>query len=68
MDHETNAKYGVLERPLLDASAEPTNVPLSLLKDITNGFSHDRKIGSGGFAVLYMVCYVSCSAIARILF
>ncbi|VAI55682.1 unnamed protein product [Triticum turgidum subsp. durum] len=54
MDHETNAKYGVLERPLLDASAEPTNVPLSLLKDITNGFSHDRKIGSGGFAVLYM--------------
>ncbi|KAE8777477.1 CBL-interacting protein kinase 26 [Hordeum vulgare] len=29
------------------------DLPLSLLEDITNGFSHDQQIGSGGFAVLY---------------
>ncbi|KAI4977756.1 hypothetical protein ZWY2020_014310 [Hordeum vulgare] len=29
------------------------DLPLSLLEDITNGFSHDQQIGSGGFAVVY---------------
>ncbi|KAF6992456.1 hypothetical protein CFC21_009442 [Triticum aestivum] len=49
MDHEINA----LERMLLDESAEPTDLPFSLLQDITNCFSDDRRIGSGGFAVVY---------------
>lgn len=53
MDRESNAKHSVLELMLLDASAEPMDLPLSLLEDITNGFSHDQQIGSGGFAVLY---------------
>uniref|UniRef100_A0ACD5VEJ3 Uncharacterized protein n=1 Tax=Avena sativa TaxID=4498 RepID=A0ACD5VEJ3_AVESA len=43
----------VLERLLVDANAEPTNLPLSLLEDITNGFSIDNRIGIGGFAVVY---------------
>ncbi|CAN6327073.1 unnamed protein product [Urochloa humidicola] len=42
-----------LECMLLDASAEPTNLPLSFLKVITNNFSDDRQIGRGGFAVVY---------------
>ncbi|CAN6340933.1 unnamed protein product, partial [Urochloa humidicola] len=42
-----------LECMLLDASAEPTNLPLSFLKAITNNFSDDRAIGRGGFAVVY---------------
>ncbi|CAN6331711.1 unnamed protein product [Urochloa humidicola] len=42
-----------LECMLLDASAEPTNLPLSFLKAITDNFSDDRQIGRGGFAVVY---------------
>ncbi|GJN06946.1 hypothetical protein PR202_ga24726 [Eleusine coracana subsp. coracana] len=38
---------------LLDTKVEPTNLPISLLKSITNNFSDDQKIGSGGFAVIY---------------
>ncbi|KAI5017723.1 hypothetical protein ZWY2020_042611 [Hordeum vulgare] len=38
---------------LLDESAEPTDLPLSLLEDITNHFHPDQQIGSGGFAVVY---------------
>lgn len=55
MARGTNAKHGVLERMLLDASVEPTKLPLSLLEDITNDFSDDHRIGSGGFAVVYKV-------------
>lgn len=42
-----------LERMLLDRSAEPTYLPLSFLEDITNCFSEDQQIGSGGFSVVY---------------
>ncbi|KAL6595548.1 hypothetical protein ACP70R_047888 [Stipagrostis hirtigluma subsp. patula] len=52
MDCEANAR-NILERMLLDASIEPTDLPLSLLKAITNNFSDDLQIGSGGFAVVY---------------
>ncbi|XP_066339283.1 G-type lectin S-receptor-like serine/threonine-protein kinase SRK [Miscanthus floridulus] len=52
MDCEVN-KYNFLEQMLLDANQKPTDLPLSLLKTITNNFSEDRKIGSGGFAVVY---------------
>jgi len=38
---------------LLNESAEPTDLPLSLLKEITNDFSDHREIGRGGFAVVY---------------
>ncbi|CAO2140924.1 unnamed protein product [Urochloa humidicola] len=52
MDCEANARI-LLESMLLDASVEPTDLPLSLLKAITNNFSDDQRIGSGGFAVVY---------------
>uniref|UniRef100_A0ACD5XBC3 Uncharacterized protein n=1 Tax=Avena sativa TaxID=4498 RepID=A0ACD5XBC3_AVESA len=53
MDHEASTSHDVLERMLLDESAEPTSLPLSLLQYITNRFSLDHQIGSGGFAVVY---------------
>ncbi|KAM3280211.1 hypothetical protein ACQJBY_047155 [Aegilops geniculata] len=54
MDRKTSTSHtDILERLLLDESAEPTDLPLSLLKDITNGFSPGNKIGSGGYAVVY---------------
>jgi hypothetical protein len=40
---------------ILDASIEPTKIPLSLLKAITSNFSDDQKIGSGGLAIVYKV-------------
>ncbi|VAI41889.1 unnamed protein product [Triticum turgidum subsp. durum] len=42
-----------LERMVLDRSAEPTYLPLSLLEDITDCFSDDQQIGSGGFSIVY---------------
>ncbi|CAM0878111.1 unnamed protein product [Alopecurus aequalis] len=53
MDHEASTSYDALERMLLDESAEPMSLPLSLLQYITNRFSPDHQIGSGGFAVIY---------------
>jgi hypothetical protein len=44
-----------LERILFDESAEPQALPLSLLEHITNNFSDDKRIGHGGFAVVYKV-------------
>uniref|UniRef100_A0ACD5TBA8 Uncharacterized protein n=3 Tax=Avena sativa TaxID=4498 RepID=A0ACD5TBA8_AVESA len=55
MDCETSTKPDVdlLEGMLIDETTKPTSVPLLLLENITNCFSDDRKIGSGGFAVVY---------------
>ncbi|VAI40259.1 unnamed protein product [Triticum turgidum subsp. durum] len=54
MDHEAGtSQVHVLDRLLLDENADPTNLPFSLLQDITNHFSLDHQIGSGGFAVVY---------------
>ncbi|XBI74742.1 hypothetical protein VPH35_068219 [Triticum aestivum] len=54
MDHEAGtSQVHVLDRLLLDENADPTNLPFSLLQDITNHFSVDHQIGSGGFAVVY---------------
>lgn len=38
---------------LIDEDAEPKNLPLSLLEQITNHFSDYQEIGRGGFAVVY---------------
>nr|CAB3490412.1 unnamed protein product [Digitaria exilis] len=46
-------KHDVLERMMVDESVNPTDLPLSLLEYITNGFSDDVQIGEGGFAVVY---------------
>ncbi|KAF7056086.1 hypothetical protein CFC21_063527 [Triticum aestivum] len=42
-----------LEHIVLDQSAEPTNLPLALLKDITEDFNDKRQIGRGGFGIVY---------------
>jgi coatomer subunit beta' len=63
MDCEASAR-DLLERMLLDSSAEPTALPLSLLRSITNNFSDDQQIGSGGFAVVYevLISTINCTA------
>uniref|UniRef100_A0ACD5WNN8 Uncharacterized protein n=2 Tax=Avena sativa TaxID=4498 RepID=A0ACD5WNN8_AVESA len=53
MDSKVTTRHNALERILLDENAEPMDLPLSLLEDITNCFSGDLQIGSGGFAVVY---------------
>ncbi|KAJ1274392.1 hypothetical protein BS78_05G058200 [Paspalum vaginatum] len=55
----------LLERMLLDASIEPTNLPLSLLKNITNNFSVDQQIGSGGFSVVYKGLLPNCTVAVK---
>ncbi|KAK3119812.1 hypothetical protein QOZ80_9AG0675620 [Eleusine coracana subsp. coracana] len=52
MDSETSM-LKLLQKILLDETADPTDLPLSLLKSITNDFSDDLQIGYGGFAVVY---------------
>ncbi|KAM0929834.1 hypothetical protein ACQ4PT_001359 [Festuca glaucescens] len=42
-----------LECMLCDETLEPKALPLSLLEEITDGFSDEQRIGSGGFAVVY---------------
>jgi serine/threonine protein kinase len=42
----------VLEH-ILDGTMEPTNLPFELLKNITNNFSEEQKIGQGGFGSVY---------------
>lgn len=54
MDNEARM-LALLEHMLLDESAEPTALPLSLLEKITENFSDDLQIGSGGFSVVYKV-------------
>jgi hypothetical protein len=58
MDSEARM-HDLLESMLRDPSVEPTNLPLALLKAITNNFSDDQKIGSGGFSVVYKVSVLS---------
>lgn len=53
MDCESITPQNELERILLDESAEPKALPLSLLEHITNSFSDNREIGYGGFARVY---------------
>ncbi|XP_044974540.1 U-box domain-containing protein 32-like isoform X2 [Hordeum vulgare subsp. vulgare] len=52
----TDIKCGipnVLDPIIHDGSAEPISIPLSLLQDITKIFADERKIGQGGFGVVY---------------
>uniref|UniRef100_A0ACD5YB52 Uncharacterized protein n=1 Tax=Avena sativa TaxID=4498 RepID=A0ACD5YB52_AVESA len=53
MEYEVTTRHNALEHMLLDVNAEPMDLPLSLLEDITKCFSDDQQIGSGGFAVVY---------------
>ncbi|TVU26829.1 hypothetical protein EJB05_29394, partial [Eragrostis curvula] len=54
MDYDAYDEWNFLGRMLMDENAEPTNLPLSLIKSITNNFSYDMEIGRGGFSTVYM--------------
>jgi hypothetical protein len=49
----------VLDQMVHDISAEPISIPLALLQDITENFADERKIGQGGFGVVYKVSLCS---------
>ncbi|KAM3206582.1 hypothetical protein ACQJBY_061974 [Aegilops geniculata] len=53
MDPAQDSKLLALEMALYDESVDPTDPPLSLLKDITKNFSQGQHIGSGGFGEVY---------------
>uniref|UniRef100_A0ACD5YQ02 Uncharacterized protein n=1 Tax=Avena sativa TaxID=4498 RepID=A0ACD5YQ02_AVESA len=48
-----STKRNVLEHIVRDVEAEPVNLPLSLLQDITKDFSDHHKVGQGGFGIVY---------------
>uniref|UniRef100_A0A452XI94 Protein kinase domain-containing protein n=6 Tax=Aegilops tauschii subsp. strangulata TaxID=200361 RepID=A0A452XI94_AEGTS len=54
-----------LECMLRNETAEPKPLPLSLLEEITNGFSAEQEIGSGGFAVVYKGKLVSTTVAVK---
>jgi hypothetical protein len=54
--HGQENENEALERILNDASAEPIMLSHRFLESITENFSKDREIGTGGFGVVYMVC------------
>ncbi|XP_037482624.1 FT-interacting protein 4-like [Triticum dicoccoides] len=53
MEHKACTARSDLQQMLVDETAVPKALPLSLLEDITDDFSDDREIGRGGFAVVY---------------
>ncbi|KAM0891218.1 hypothetical protein ACQ4PT_026535 [Festuca glaucescens] len=53
MERKASTARSDLEQLLVDETAEPKALPLSLLEDITGDFSADQEIGRGGFAVVY---------------
>lgn len=55
MDCDTSSKLNSLERMVRDESIGPTDLPLSLLMKVTQNFSDDLLIGSGGFSMVYKV-------------
>uniref|UniRef100_A0A453A6K5 Protein kinase domain-containing protein n=1 Tax=Aegilops tauschii subsp. strangulata TaxID=200361 RepID=A0A453A6K5_AEGTS len=59
MDCLSSTAKSDLERMLFDETEHPKALPLSLLAEITNGFSDKQIIGQGGFAVVYQVCHSS---------
>ena len=48
-------QLAALEKVLLDETADPVNLPFSLLSSITGNFSGAHEIGRGGFGVVYRV-------------
>lgn len=42
----------------MEACSEPTVMPLDLLREITDGFSEERRLGSGSYGKVYEVRFV----------
>ncbi|CAM0952978.1 unnamed protein product [Alopecurus aequalis] len=53
MERKGSTARSDLEQMLVDETVEPKALTLSLLEDITGGFSDEQQIGIGGFAVVY---------------
>ncbi|CAN6372902.1 unnamed protein product [Urochloa humidicola] len=47
--------YRALEKMLHEKTGEPLSLKLQLLQAITNNFSKDNLIGSGGYGEVYKV-------------
>uniref|UniRef100_A0ACD5TYA5 Uncharacterized protein n=1 Tax=Avena sativa TaxID=4498 RepID=A0ACD5TYA5_AVESA len=58
------AELDALERVVGDTTAKAIRLSLSLLRQITEDFSNERKIGSGGFAEVYLGVLPNGSRIA----
>ena len=54
MEGRIENPHEVLEG-ILAGVAEPRDLPLALLEDITENFSEERKICEGGFGTVYKV-------------
>lgn len=54
MRRQASAAQNDLEHMLSHENERPRALPLSLLENITDDFSENHRIGSGGFAVVYM--------------
>lgn len=52
LGNEVFQEYHALER-ILAGEEDPRDLPLQLLKNITQNFSEDRRIGGGGFGEVY---------------
>ncbi|KAF7046522.1 hypothetical protein CFC21_055547 [Triticum aestivum] len=52
-DHRDSKELAALEKVLLDETADPVDLPFSLLKAITGNFSLAHEIGRGGFGAVY---------------
>uniref|UniRef100_A0ACD5WW98 Uncharacterized protein n=1 Tax=Avena sativa TaxID=4498 RepID=A0ACD5WW98_AVESA len=61
---DIHSASSVLEDIILDGSLEPTNLRLEFLQHITEDFSDKRKIGRGGFAVVYKGVLQNGSSVA----
>jgi hypothetical protein len=67
MDSKSTTTQSELKCIVCDENAEPKALSLTLLEEITNGFSEDREIGKGGFAVVYKVCQLSTAMVLPII-
>ncbi|VAH99408.1 unnamed protein product [Triticum turgidum subsp. durum] len=52
-DGGQSSQLAALEKVLLDETADPVNLPFSLLSSITGNFSEAQEIGRGGYGAVY---------------
>ncbi|VAI68601.1 unnamed protein product [Triticum turgidum subsp. durum] len=52
-DGGQGSELAALEKVLLDETADPVNLPFSLLSSITGNFSEAQETGRGGFGAVY---------------
>ena len=55
MDNYQDSRCLALEKALTDESVDPTSLPFLFLKAITQDFSDNQRIASGGFGSVYKV-------------